>query len=228
MSSRLLMRLVAWIFRVISAPFIRYEFRGGATVRDRDGWVMSANHRSVFDFPHAVVCLAHYDRYSRIMIASEFWKTPAYVPVLKAIDAIPVYRQTDPKGSYSAAITALRSGHSLCIMPEGGIQWDPSTPVSLGRFKSGVSRLAVEGEAPILPIALVGGERVWPSRTRFPRLNPFKRTIVLCRVADEPLWLSGDDHRANADKLREVQEALVREATRDLQAIDPTYLPEIS
>lgn len=226
--SRFLMRLIAVIFRVITSPFIRYEFRGGACIRERDGWILSANHRSVFDFPHAVIALAHFGKYGRIMIASEFWDKPLYAWAVKAIDAIPVYRQTDPQGSFDAAIAALEKGDSVCIMPEGGIHWDPDRPLHLGRFKSGVSRLATAADAPILPIALVGAERVWVKRARTPRLNPLRRKVVLIRIADEPLWLSGDDHRANADKVREVQASLLREATRELQAVDPTYLPELT
>ncbi|HUG86182.1 MAG TPA: lysophospholipid acyltransferase family protein [Euzebya sp.] len=227
MSPRLLTRLIAAIFRVISSPFIRYEFRGGACIRERDGWIFSANHRSVFDFPHAVIALAHYGKYGRIMIASEFWDQRHYRWALTAINAIPVFRQTDPKGSFAEAVDAVRLGDNVCIMPEGGIHWDPDQPLHMGRFKSGVSRLAVDAEAPVLPIALVGGDRLWVKRSRAPKLNPFRRKVVLIRIADEPLWLSGDDHRANADKIREVQSALLREATRDLQAVDPTYLPMI-
>lgn len=225
---RLLMRLTAVVFRLITAPFIRYEFRGGGCLHERDGWILSANHRSVFDFPHAVMALAHFGKYGRIMIASEFWDNPAYAWAVKAIDAIPVFRRTDPKGSFAAAVAALEQGDSVCIMPEGGIHWDPDNPLHLGRFKSGVSRLATGAHAPVIPIALVGAERVWVKRSRLPLLNPFQRKVVVCRVADEPLWLSGDDHRANADKVREVQTVLLREATRDLQAIDPTYLPELT
>jgi 1-acyl-sn-glycerol-3-phosphate acyltransferase len=227
MSPQFLLRLIARVFRVITAPFIRYEFRGGACIAERDGWILPCNHRSVFDFPHAVMALVAFGKYGRIMIASEFWDQPAYAWAIKAIDAIPVYRISDPQGSFDAAIAALKDGDNVCIMPEGGLHWEPDSPLALGRFKSGVSRLAVAAEAPVLPIAMVGGERVWVKRSKFPRLNPLRRKVILLRVADEPLWLSGDDHRANAEKVREVQQALLRQATNDLQAIDPTYLPDV-
>ncbi len=223
----MVLRFIAALFKLLSLPFVRYEFRGGACIKDHDNWIMSANHRSVFDFPHAVLGLDNFDHYARIMIASEFWKMPVYKWAVRAIHAIPVYRKTDPRGSFQAAIHALQGGDSICIMPEGGIHWDPDNPLDLGRFKTGVSRLAVEAGAPVLPIALVGGDRVWYARTRFPHVRPLRRKVVLCRVADEPLWLSGDDHRANADKVREVQQALVRQATAELREIDPTYLPDL-
>lgn len=226
MLTRYLIWAIAGIFRLLSLPFVRYEFRGGAAIHDRDAWILSANHRSVFDFPHAVIGLAHWRKDARILIAAEFWDQPAYAWAVKAIRAIPVYRQTDPKGSFTAAVDALRSGDSICIMPEGGLHWDPTHPLQLGRFKTGVSRMATGAEVGVLPIALVGGERLWRKGTKLPRLS-LRRQVVMCWVADEPVWLSGDDHRANADKLREVQEDLLRRATAEVQRLDPTYLADL-
>lgn len=228
MSHAFLLRLIAVVMRVLTWPFVRYEVRGGDVLTTRDGWILSGNHRTVFDFVHAVVGLHHFGKDARILIANEFFDNPVYRPAVKAIDAIPVYRKTDPRGAFDAAVTALREQDNVCIMPEGGMHWDANQPLALGRFKTGVSRMAVDANAPVLPLALVGGERLWPKGARFPRLNPFRRCTVLMRLADEPLWLSGDDHRANADKLREVQEVLLRQATADLQAVDPSYLPEVA
>jgi 1-acyl-sn-glycerol-3-phosphate acyltransferase len=224
----LLIRIMAAIIRVLTWPFVRWEFRGGACLGERDGWIFSSNHRTVFDFAHTVVALEHYGKDARILIASEFWNNPAYVPPLKAVKAIPVYRKTDPRGSFQDAIAALQDGDSICITPEGVLHWDPDHPLELARFKSGVSRMAVGADAPVMPLALIGAERIWPKGTKFPRLNPFRRTTVMCYLADRPLWLSGDDHRANADKVKEVQETLLRQATVELQRIDSRYMSEIT
>lgn len=221
MGSKRLLRFIAAFFRVLSWPFVRVEYRGGASLHDHPSWIMSANHRSVFDFPLAVMALAHYGWDARIMIASEFWDRPHYAWAINAVDAIPVYRKTDPMGSLSAAVTALKEGDSTCIMPEGTLTWNPDDPLPMGRVKTGVSRLAVAADVPVLGIALVGTERVWPNKGR-PR--PWPRRTVVCRLADEPLWLTGDNHRANAHRVKSMTEALILEATRDLQAIDPTYM----
>lgn len=224
MGPRVLTRLFARIFRILFAPFVRFEFRGGACLRDHPTWILSANHRSVFDFPLAVVGLAHFDTFGRIMIASEFWRQPLWRWGADAVGAIPVYRTADPRGSLSAALAALQSGDSICIMPEGTLTWDPATPLSMGRVKSGVSRLAVGADVPVMPIALVGTEQVWPKGAKVPRLLG-RRKVVVLRLADEPLWLSGDDHRHNATMVKAASESLIREATADLRAINPRYLP---
>ncbi len=228
MSNAFLLRLIAALFKVLTWPFVRYEVRGGEVLGTRDGWILSGPHRTVVDFVHAVLGLHHFGKDARILIANEFFDNPVYGPAARAIAAIPVYRKTDPRGAFDAAVAARRAQDHICIMPEGGMHWDARDPLKLGRFKTGVSRMAVGAGAPVLPLALVGGERLWPKGARWPRLTPFRRRTVVLRLADEPLWLSGDDHRANADKLREVQEALLRQATADLQALDPGYLPDVT
>lgn len=224
MRPQFLMRAIARLMMWLSAPFVTYHFRGGACIDDHPNWVMAANHRSVFDFPLAVIGLRHFGWYSRIMIAAEFFYKPVYGQAVRAIDAIPVYRKTDPQGALNAAIIALKEGDSLCIMPEGTVHWDPEEPMAMGPVRTGVSRLAVAGQTPVMPIALVGTERVWPHK-KGPKFR-FRQPVV-CMLADEPLWLTGDDHRANAEKVREVTEALVAKATAELQRIDPSYLPQV-
>ena len=222
MSPQLLLRLIARLLWLLTVPFVRYEYRGGAALRDHDSWVMSANHRSVHDFIFCVIALVHFKVYSRIMIASEFWKMPVWKWGVQAIDAIPIYRRSDPRGSFAAAEEALRGGDSVCIMPEGTLHWDPERPLEMGPVKTGVSRLATATEVPVLSIGFAGTERVWPKGRKVPVF--WRRQTVVVRLADEPLWLSGDDHRSNAEKVKSATESLIRQATKDLQAFDPTYL----
>ncbi|MET0727246.1 MAG: hypothetical protein ABWZ76_02995 [Acidimicrobiales bacterium] len=40
-----------------------------------------------------------------------------------------------------------------------------------------------------------------PLKARLPRFNPFRRKTVVCQVADEPLWLAGEDHRADTERV---------------------------
>src|SRR5207248_8788627 len=53
----------------------------------------------------------------------------------------------------------LRDGGAVVMFPEGG-RGNPDG--SLGRFKPGAVRMALESGVPILPVTIRGGERVWP------------------------------------------------------------------
>ena len=54
------------------------------------------------------------------------------------------------------------------IFPEGG-RGNPDG--STKKFKAGAVRMALEAGVPILPVTIRGGERVWPSTHRLPRLG---------------------------------------------------------
>ena len=54
------------------------------------------------------------------------------------------------------------------MFPEGG-RGNPDG--SLGRFKPGAVRMALESGVPILPVTIRGGERVWPNTMRVPRVG---------------------------------------------------------
>ena len=97
-------------------------------------------------------------------------------------------------------------------MPEGRLHWDPDDPLSTGPSHTGVSRLVVEGHHPVVPAGLAGTERVLPARRKLPRFVPFRRKVVACVVADEPMYLDGDDHRANTDRVMAAIRDLLAEA----------------
>ena len=56
----------------------------------------------------------------------------------------------------------------MVIFPEGG-RGNPDG--SMRKFKAGAARIALEAGVPILPVTIRGGNRVWPSSQRFPRLG---------------------------------------------------------
>jgi 1-acyl-sn-glycerol-3-phosphate acyltransferase len=201
---------LARLFRVLSAPFVRYEIHGGRCATDLRVGVIAANHRSLFDVIAGLVCLHHFGHYPRLLVERHYVETGLVGVCARGIGAIPVDRAGDRGQALAAAWAALGDGVSILVMPEGGLHWDPEDPLSTGPAHTGVSRLATQSGVPVVPAALAGTEGIVPPGARFPRANPFRRKVVVCQVADEPLWLTGDDHRTNAEA--------VMAAIRDLLA----------
>jgi 1-acyl-sn-glycerol-3-phosphate acyltransferase len=202
---------LALLFRVLSAPFVRYEIHGGRCATELRVGVIAANHRSMFDVIAGLVCLHHFKHYPRLLVERRYVERGLVGFCSRGIGAIPVDRDGNRSRALAAAWTALDEGIPILVMPEGGLHWDPDDPLSTGPARTGVSRLAAKGGYPVVPVALAGTERVVPPGRHFPRANPFRRKVVVCQVADEPLWLTGDDHRANTE--------LVMAAIRDLLAL---------
>lgn len=197
-------------FRILSAPFVRYEYHGGRCATELHTGVIAANHRSMFDVIAGLICLHHFGHHPRLLVERRYVEKGLVGLCSRGIGAIPVDRDGGGGQALDAAWTALNDGIPILVMPEGRIHWDPDDPISTGRPHTGVSRLATRDGQPVVPAALAGTERVAPAGCRFPRANPFRRKTVVCWVADEPMWLTGENHRANA--------ALVMAEIRDLLA----------
>ena len=208
---RTLVRL-ARVAKAITLPFVRYDIRGGACAERIHVGIIAANHRSLFDVVAGLIGLHHFRRYPRLLIASEYVTGRWTGPFARAIGAIPVERGEGSYAALDAAVDALREGVPILVMPEGRLHWDPEQPHATGPARTGVSRLAVEGDVVVVPAGLVGTERVWPATAKLPRLNPFRRKRVTICVADEELVLSGDDHHANTERVMAEIRKLIRSA----------------
>jgi 1-acyl-sn-glycerol-3-phosphate acyltransferase len=66
------------------------------------------------------------------------------------------------------AAEGLRHGKVLCIFPEGSRSIDGT----LQEFHRGAAILAVEHQAPMMPVGLIGTYQVWPRDTLRIRLHP--------------------------------------------------------
>lgn len=204
---------MALVLRAITAPFVRYEIRGGRCAAHLRVGVIAANHRSLFDVVAGVICLHHFGHYPRLLIERKYFERRLTGPLARAIGAIPVERDGDRTAALAAAYAALEAGIPILVMPEGRLHWDPDDPVSTGPAKTGVSRLVAGRGWPVVPAALAGTEAVMAPTARLPHFVPFRRKTVRCYVADEPLWLEGEDHRANTERVMKEIRALLADIT---------------
>jgi len=94
------------------------------------------------------------------------------------------------------AIEILGQNKIVAIFPEGYI----SKNGTLGRFKSGVARLALEAKVPIIPVAIVGSNRALPLGKRIPRPH---RVIV---KFGEPIYVDNNEQNYNRKVMAELTE----------------------
>lgn len=204
-----ILAVLAVVLRVLTAPFVRYDIRGGRCAPEVEVAVIACNHRSMFDIVTGLICLHHFGHHPRLLVERKYLEAHWTGPFARALGSIPVDRDTHGGRSVDAALESLAGGVSIVIMPEGRLHWVPDEPRSTGPTRTGVSRLARGAGVPVVPVALSGTERVMHATARFPSLNPFRRKTVVCHVADEPMWLTSDDHRANTDEIMAAVRALM-------------------
>jgi 1-acyl-sn-glycerol-3-phosphate acyltransferase len=82
---------------------------------------------------------------------------------------VPVQRdaQRQAQASLDTALEVLHRGWAFGIYPEGTRSRDGR----LYRGRTGVAWLALESGAPIVPVGLIGTDRVQPIGARFPRIH---------------------------------------------------------
>jgi 1-acyl-sn-glycerol-3-phosphate acyltransferase len=66
------------------------------------------------------------------------------------------------------AIDALKEGKVVALFPEG----TRSPDGRLYRGKTGVARIALEAQAPVIPVAIVGTFALWPYDRKLPKPGP--------------------------------------------------------
>ena len=130
--------------------------------------ILASNHLSV---PDTIFMPVAVPRQVFYLAKSEYFNTPGLkgrltAAFFKAINQIPMDRrggQASAK-SLSAGGQALAEGKLLGIYPEG----TRSPDGRLYRGKVGVARLALETGAPVVPVAMIGTDKMQPPGSRFP------------------------------------------------------------
>lgn len=128
--------------------------------------VLISNHPSYFD-PAAIYASLFPRRRVHFMAWERLWRVPAVAWVLDRYDAFPVKLDGTDRDSYRQAARLLDQGEIIGIFPEGGRGWEDEFRPT----KRGGVRLAIRHRAPILPVAVSGGRRIWPRQSRYPRLH---------------------------------------------------------
>ncbi len=133
-------------------------------------YVIIANHSSMLDAFLIDIALL---KYPRVVVSSELF-VHWYFPILAYIfDAI-VIDHTVFISSIRECLTTLESNRSILIFPEGRISKDNK----MGKWMRGAIYLSMKTKKRILPIALVGANKAWPSDTYMPKFSPISIKII--------------------------------------------------
>jgi 1-acyl-sn-glycerol-3-phosphate acyltransferase len=139
---------------------------GRENIPKTGGLIIAANHQSYFD-PFWISTPVK--RPVRFLAWDEAFEWPLVGTILTLLGAWPLQLEGSDPAAIRRSIQWLRNGGVLVIFPEGARS---SRDGSLGRFKAGAARLALEAKVPILPVTIRGANQVWPRYQKLPRLSP--------------------------------------------------------
>ncbi|WP_328988925.1 1-acyl-sn-glycerol-3-phosphate acyltransferase [Kribbella sp. NBC_01245] len=167
--------MIQAIVRLVIAPLARLIYRpvieGRENVPRQGRVILASNHLSFIDSiviplwaPRPVVFLAKAEYFRgkglRGRLVAAFFS---------AIDAIGVERGTHgaAQASLDAALEVLRADKAFGIYPEGSRSRDGR----IYRGKTGVAWLAFASGAPVVPVGVIGTDRIQPIGKSWPRIH---------------------------------------------------------
>ncbi len=144
-------KLYAWLNPLIDMAGVTFEIKGRENIPENEPVIYTPNHSSMFDIPAIVLTAPK----PPMFIAK---KELSVFPVLKdwmwVIDCVFVDRKNkdSARSSLHEAIEMVKNGRSLVIFPEGTRSKDGT----LGTFKGGAMKIAMETGAKVVPVLIEG------------------------------------------------------------------------
>ena len=196
------------VSRLVAGPFLRLlarpEVSGAENIPASGPAILASNHLSVVD---SIFLPLMVERPVTFAAKSEYftgtrWRDKVVGAYLRSTNQL----STDRAGARAAqamldaALDLLNSGELFGIYPEG----TRSPDGRLYRGRTGIGYLALNSGAPVIPVAMVGTERILPPGHRVPR--PGKIEIRI----GEPLNFDQFRGQAGARQRRAVTDEVVQ------------------
>ncbi len=151
--------------RGLCRTFFRFmgglESIGQENIPETGAVIICPNHISYVDPPAVGSGMR---RQVHFMAKEELFKVPVLGGLIARAGSFPVRRGTADRTAIRRAMDLLTDGRVVCLFPEG-------TRSSDGKLQSpelGVGFIALKTGAPVIPVALIGTDRVLPSHSGRP------------------------------------------------------------
>jgi len=169
-------RVFYWVLkRILVGPLLKILFRpwvrGIENIPEEGGAIIAGNHLSFMDSifipliaPRPVVYLAKKDYFTGPGIKGRLVRS-----FFLATNQLPMDRGggSASEASLKSGLKVLNDGKLLGIYPEG----TRSPDGRLYRGRTGVARLVLESGCPVVPVALIGTDKVQPQGKMVPKLR---------------------------------------------------------
>lgn len=189
--------LIYWPVRLVLVPFFRLYFRlhgiGREHIPSSGPVLLAANHRSFLD-PFVIGAMTRRPIY--YVAKRELFQSRWRAWLLNSLGAFPIDRGASDEQAIATAREILQRGDCVLIFPEG----TRVRPGPLGAPRRGVGRLALETDAIVVPIAVLGTEdvrrgwRIRPRRVTIRCGRPLRFPVVtgpspaLTAAVTERIW----------------------------------------
>jgi 1-acyl-sn-glycerol-3-phosphate acyltransferase len=198
--------LLYWVLKAVLTPIlrtiVRVKVEGRDRVPKRGAVILAANHRSFLDSLF-IPLVVH--RRVTFVAKADYFDDPKTAWFFRGVGQIPIRREggSASERALESAAEVLKTGGVFGIYPEGTRTRDGL----LHRGHTGVARLALRCNVPVVPVGLIGTDDVQPVDSKLPKF--FRRVTIRFGDPIEPERYAGREHDHLA--LRELTDELMYE-----------------
>ena len=198
--------MLYWVVKGVLTPILGVCFRvkveGREHIPRRGPVILASNHRSFLDSIFIPMVMR---RRVTFVAKAEYFDDPKTAWFFRSCGQIPIRREggSASERALASATEVLRSGKVFGIYPEGTRTRDGL----LHRGHTGVARLALGCNVPIVPVGLIGTDDVQPVDSRLPKL--FRPVTIRFGEPVDPARYAGREHDRMA--LRELTDEVMYE-----------------
>lgn len=196
------------VSRALAGPFLRMlwrpEITGSHHIPATGGAIIASNHLSIVDsvflplmFGRPVTFAAKSEYFTGTRLSHRF--AAAYLRATKQLSVDRVGARSAQE-TLEAALGLLRQGELFGIYPEG----TRSPDGRLYRGRTGIGWLVLAADVPVIPVAMVGTDRVLPPGRKIPTLHQ-----VSIRVGRPLTFAAYRDMRPAAKARRAITDEIV-------------------
>lgn len=161
---------------------MRLDWAGQEHVPASEGMILAANHLSYMDVLALSLFVHSARRYPVFLAKSSLFEVPVLGYLMRQLGQLPVYRgQVNAGQVLNDAERIARAGACVIFYPESTVTRDPDRWPMVA--KTGVARMALTENIPVIPIAHWGADRILPYGSFLPRILPRKTVQVLAGPA---------------------------------------------
>ena len=188
------------ILHILVYPFMKILYRvkvvGKENMPKKGPLILACNHTSYLDSVMAGFSI--FPRSAHYMGKKELFKIPIFKWLIIALGAFPVERGKADRSAIKKAIEILNNDGTLIMFPQGTRKKDINDSVF-----DGTSYFAYKTGAPVLPVAIMGTDKIMPEGKKIPRFK--KITIKI----GKPFSIDKGDKEAMEDLTKKIMQKIM-------------------
>jgi 1-acyl-sn-glycerol-3-phosphate acyltransferase len=160
----MLYQILRNMFRCIYTLLFRCEVHGTENVPLTGPLIIAANHMSNWDPPLLGSYMARPICY---MAKQELFDVPGLGWILRTCHSFPIKRGAGDRGAIKTALAILQQQRCMALFPEG----TRSRNGKMHKAEAGVGLIAALSKAPVVPVAIIGTDRICNQGHFLPKLQ---------------------------------------------------------